>query len=266
MPQSRTEPVVRALSRYLTRPTSQSQNALIGWATNPHYPIRTLSGRMTIGFSFCWQPKAFQSRSFPHLISASLYAHFLLHWQEEASRFPSSFLFCTSKMFISAHFPFLILMKNEMSPLLSMTIFSFCVPDSTPFCILQDFASSISHFSSMFGLFQVFQLRCVSAYILRSSFVSNPNLNSFLKTINNILISESREFFFSCYQSPWPIFRILQIFIVPTYSTMGCLFSILLQVCFRPTPPLHKPTLISPITYVLLLYCLGMIHKASKSP
>lgn len=74
------------------------------------------------------------------------------------------------------------------------------------------------------------------------------------------------SFFFSCYQSPWPIFRILQIFIVPTYSTMGCLFSILLQVCFRPTPPLHKPTLISPITYVLLLYCLGTIHKASKSP
>lgn len=266
MPQSRTEPVVRALSRYLTRPTSQSQNALIGWATNPHYPIRTLSGRMTIGFSFCWQPKAFQSRSFPHLISASLYAHFLLHRQEEASRFPSSFLFCTSKMFISAHFPFLILMKNEMSPLLSMAIFSFCVPDSTPFCILQDFASSISHFSSMFGLFQVFQLRCVSAYILRSSFVSNPNLNSFLKTINNILISESREFFFFLLPVSMTHLQNSPNFHRANLQHYGMFVLHLAPSVFSSHPPLHKPTLISPITYVLLLYCLGTIHKASKSP
>ena len=136
-------------------------------------------------------------------------------------------------------------------------------PSRIPHCV----ASSVSHFSGKFGLFQGLQLCSVPANISRSSFVPNPNLICFLKTINNIFLSTCSGGKFSLvYESPWRLFSTLQASIGPVYNEHRGMFAFPLVPDTSSHPPPQRP-LLSPVTYVLSLYVfLGIILRAPKSP
>lgn len=142
-----------------------------------------------------------------------------------------------------------LLLRNKMAPLLAEANFFVCALVPTPCRIPHYFVSSLSYFSSMFSVFQVFSaLLCSEAHLfpIRSGAHLFPTPNS--TVLQRLLITSSPPnvgmvFLSISLHEPSNI----------SYNSRRCLVSILLQVCLLPAL-LHSPFsfLLSPMLSLCL--------------